>query len=183
MSQASIEVVSVSKRYADVLEPEYMDLCESFAPYFGTLGEYSKPPQCLVHGDFRLDNMLFDVKGAAEPIAILDWQTVVSGRAMTDVAYFLGTGIGNELRRAHENELLDFYLSEMHSHGVALTRDDIWEGYRVGALSGLATAVFSAAFVERTERGDANFLSMVRGACGLALDHDSLGALKEASHQ
>lgn len=168
------------ERYAEVLEPEYMDLCEEFAPYFGTLGEHSKPPQCLVHGDFRLDNMLFDVKGGAEPIAILDWQTVVSGKAMTDVGYFLGTGIGNDLRRAHEDELLDLYLSEMAARGVTLTREDIWDDYRIGALSGLATSVFSAAFVERTERGDANFLSMVRGACGLALDHDSLGALKEA---
>ena len=172
-----------AERYADVLEPEYMELCERFAPHFAALGEHSKPPQCLVHGDFRLDNMLFDVKGGAEPIAILDWQTVVSGRAMTDVAYFLGTGIGNDLRRAHEDELLDLYLEEMAARGVALSRDDIWQGYRIGALSGLATAVFSAAFVERTERGDANFLSMVRGACGLALDHGSLEALQEAINQ
>jgi Ecdysteroid kinase-like family len=172
-----------AKRYADVLEPEYMDLCESFAPYFATLGEYSKPPQCLVHGDFRLDNMLFDIKGGAEPIAILDWQTVTSGKAMSDIGYFMGTGIGNTLRRAHEDGLLELYLSEMNMRGVTLSRQDIWTDYQIGALTGLATAVFSAAFVERTERGDANFLSMVRGACGLALDHDSLGALKEASHQ
>ncbi|UAB77501.1 phosphotransferase [Erythrobacter sp. SCSIO 43205] len=167
------------ERYANVLEPEYMELCERYAPYFAALGEYFKPAQCLVHGDFRLDNMLFDIKGGAEPIAILDWQTVASGRGMSDVAYFLGTGIGNDLRRAHEDELLQLYLDEMNARGVSLTREDIWLDYRIGALSGLSTGVFSAAFVERTQRGDANFLSMVRGACGLALDHGSLDALLE----
>jgi hypothetical protein len=60
---------------------------------------------------------------------------------------------------------------------VALTREAVWDDYRRGALHGVSTAVFSAAFVERTARGDAMFLDMARGACQLALDHDSLGAL------
>ena len=32
-----------------------------------------------------------------------------------------------------------------------------------------------------TERGDANFLSMARGACSLALERDSIQILKEAT--
>jgi len=63
--------------------------------------------------------------------------------------------------------------------GVKLTREDIWRDYVIGALHGVSTAVFSAAFVERTERGDANFLSMARGACALALEHDSMRLLEE----
>ena len=43
---------------------------------------------------------------------------------------------------------------------------------------GISTAVFSSAYVERTERGDANFLSMARGGCALALQHGSLDKLK-----
>jgi len=73
--------------------------------------------------------------------------------------------------------LIDLYCAEMTRLGVPRHRAQIWDEYRIGALSGLSTAVFSAAFVERTERGDANFLSMARGACSLALDHDSIGAL------
>ena len=40
--------------------------------------------------------------------------------AMTDIGYFLGTGIGDTLRRAHEGELIDLYLSEMAARGVTL---------------------------------------------------------------
>lgn len=169
------------ERYADSLEPEYMALCEELAATPAFFERDHDNPQCLVHGDFRLDNMLFGVRGGAEPIAILDWQTVTTGKAMTDVGYFLGCGIGNALRRAHEEELLDLWLSEMAAHGVGLSLGDIERDYRIGALHGVSTAVFSAAFVERTQRGDANFLSMARGACGLALERQSLAALKETA--
>lgn len=167
------------ERYADTLEPEMMRLCEELAEMSGRYFQREEPPQCMVHGDFRLDNMLFDIRGGSEPIAILDWQTVTVGKAMTDVGYFMGTGIGEALWREHEDELLNLWLAEMAARGRALTRDDIWHDYLLGILHGVSTAVFSAAFVERTERGDANFLSMARGGCSLALAHDSLSALKE----
>lgn len=167
------------ERYGDILEPPYMTVCEELAATPGFFDRADEQPQCLVHGDFRLDNMLFDIKGGSEPIAVLDWQTVTGGRAMTDIGYFMGCGIGADLRQVAEDELLDLYLAEMNARGVALERDDIWHDYRIGALHGVSTAVFSAAFVERTDRGDANFLSMARGACSLALEHDSIQALKE----
>ncbi|GAA4037814.1 phosphotransferase family protein [Parerythrobacter jejuensis] len=165
------------ERYADALEPEYMELCEGVAAAGDAL--FSREPEVvsLVHGDFRLDNMLFDIKGGTEPLAILDWQTVTVGHAMTDIGYFMGCGIG-ELRAGNEDHLFDLYVEEMEARGVTLQREDVWRDYRIGALHGITTAVFSAAFVERTERGDANFLSMARGACSLALEHDSLDALK-----
>ncbi|MFN2100756.1 phosphotransferase family protein [Altererythrobacter sp. MF3-039] len=166
------------ERYAGTLEPEFMQLCDELNELSQLIFDHREGDQCIVHGDFRLDNMLFDIKGGSEPIAVLDWQTVTIGNALTDVGYFLGCGIGDELRRAYESELLDLYCYEMTQRGVAMSRKSIWDDYRIGALHGVSTAVFSAAFVERTERGDANFLSMARGACALALEHDSIGALK-----
>lgn len=167
-----------AERYADTLEPEFMALCEALAASDAWLSrEHTRIG--LVHGDFRLDNMLFGIGAGAEPIAVLDWQTVGIGNPLTDIGYFLGCGIGDELRRKHERELLDLYCAEMTRRGVKLTREDIWRDYVIGALHGVSTAVFSAAFVERTERGDANFLSMARGACALALEHDSMRLLEE----
>ncbi len=60
--------------------------------------------------------------------------------------------------------------------GVRLTREAIWSDYRRRAIHGVSTAMVSADFVERTARGDAMFLDMARGACQLALEHDSLGS-------
>jgi hypothetical protein len=165
-------------RYAGVLEPEYMALCEELAEVTAATDRQSEKVS-LVHGDFRLDNLLFDIRGGAEAIAVLDWQTLTIGNGLTDIGYLLGCGIGNDLRRAHEGELLDLYCAEMTARGVPLTREEVWRDYVTGALHGVSTAVFSAAFVVRTERGDANFLSMARGACGLASDHGALDMLKK----
>ena len=162
------------ERYGAVLEPELMAVCQGVADAAETIFGAAPDPVSVVHGDFRLDNMLFDIKGGGEPIAILDWQTVTLGNPLTDIGYFMGCGIGNALRVRHERHLLDLYRHEMSARGVRLTHADIWDDYRRGAIHGITTAVFSAAFVERTERGDANFLSMARGACALALEHDSL---------
>lgn len=166
------------ERYVEALAPDLMQVCEDLADNAPLWFHRDEPPQCLVHGDFRLDNMLFDIRGNAEPIGVLDWQTVTIGKAMTDIAYFMGCGIG-ELGLEHEDELLELYLGEMKGRGVELSRAEIERDYRLGILHGVSTAVFSAAFVERTERGDENFLSMARGACALALKHDSIGMLRE----
>ena len=166
------------ERYSGVLEPEFMTLCEELADLTAAT-ERAPEKVSLVHGDFRLDNLLFDIKGGAEPVAVLDWQTLTIGNGLTDIGYFLGCGIGDALRRKHERHLLELYCTEMTARGVPLTVDKIWRDYVVGGLHGVSTAVFSAAFVVRTERGDANFLSMARGACALCLEHGSLDLLKE----
>lgn len=165
-------------RYAGDLAPELMAVCDGLDASIDLWFDRRLARRSVVHGDFRLDNLLYEIGGGAEPIALVDWQTIGVGCGLTDVGYFLGCGIGSELRRPNEAGLLDLYCAEMTRRGVALARDDIWDDYRIGALHGVSTAVFSAAFVVRTERGDANFLSMARGACELALEHDSLGALK-----
>ena len=41
---------------------------------------------CLVHGDFRLDNMMF-AKDKAEIIALLDWELSTLGHPFADLAY------------------------------------------------------------------------------------------------
>jgi aminoglycoside/choline kinase family phosphotransferase len=167
-------------RYAETLEPEYMRICDDLADASTEWFEREAPTQCLVHGDFRLDNMLFDIKGGRERIAILDWQTVTAGRPMTDVGYLMGCGLGQAVWQEHERDLLDLWRAGMHQRGIVFSHDDIEMDYRLGILHGVSTAVFSAAFVERTARGDANFLSMARGACSLALARESMAALKEA---
>ena len=169
------------ERYADALEPAMMAVCEGLAADIGLwFGRGTRDP-CLIHGDFRLDNMLFAIRGGAEPLAVVDWQTVAIGNGLTDIGYFLGCGVGQDFRRAHEAELIDLYADEMARRGVRIEPAALRDDYRIGALHGVSTAVFSAANVVRTERGDANFLSMARGACSLALDHDSLGLLRRAA--
>jgi len=68
-------------------ETEHMPAMESLIEYLPrTVPEQTRTS--IVHGDFRIDNMIFD---AAEPrvIAVLDWELSTLGDPLADVAYLL----------------------------------------------------------------------------------------------
>ena len=164
------------ERYDGQLEPEFMALVERLPAALARMRLDATTPFTVQHGDFRLDNILFDVQGGSRPMATLDWQTVGVGTGVTDVAYFLSAGLDPQLRRAHEQDLIHLYLDELQRRGVKdYGWDDCWRDYRRYTLHGVLMGVFSALAVERTERGDALFLKMTRGACQQAADHDSFG--------
>ena len=61
-------------------------------------------PFAVLHGDYRLDNLLFDPDGA--DVVAVDWQTLAVGPPARDLAYFLGTSLTVDDRRAAERELV-----------------------------------------------------------------------------
>lgn len=162
------------ERYDGVLEPEYMALVERLPDIMGQFQGAAEGPFTVQHGDFRLDNILFDIQGGSRRMGTLDWQTLAIGPGLTDVTYFLSAGVSPELRRQHERELITLYHDELRRLGVSdYSAADCWADYRRMAVHGVFMGVFSAIAVERTERGDALFLAMTRGACAQALDHDT----------
>ena len=55
--------------------------------------------QGLVHGDYRLDNLMFPERG--DGVVALDWQTLAIGPPGRDLAYFLATSVLVDDRREH----------------------------------------------------------------------------------
>lgn len=167
------------RRYDAVLEPEYMAVCDRYGAAIGQA--FRQPPErfTLTHGDFRLDNMLFDANGGADPLAVLDWQSPAIGIGAVDVGYFLGLALSIEDRRRHERHLLELYLDHLRGYGVRdYGFDDLYRDYRLTLLSGVSTAVFASASTKRTERGDEMFLNMARGGCAQAIDTDALALIE-----
>ncbi len=76
-----------SERYADRIEPRHREVCERLVGAFDAyLAQEAGAAKGLVHGDYRLDNMLFGTADADRPLTVVDWQTVTWGPALTDVA-------------------------------------------------------------------------------------------------
>ena len=48
------------ERYGERIAPEHAEVCRQFASVFDAWAADRRPPLGLVHGDFRLDNLLFD---------------------------------------------------------------------------------------------------------------------------
>jgi hypothetical protein len=170
-------------RYSDRITPAHRDVCErlvaSFDAYLAQEGEPGRP-QGLIHGDYRLDNMLFGEEGADRSLTVVDWQTVTWGPAQTDVAYFLGCALPVQLRRDHYEDLLRAYHTALGS-GSALSLDDVREGVRRGSFFGVVMAIVSPMLVERTERGDQMFMTMLERHCQHVIDTDAVAILPPPS--
>jgi hypothetical protein len=160
------------ERYDGQLEPEFMKLVDRLPDVMPAFHAKDAGPRTVQHGDFRLDNILFDAQGGRKRMATLDWQTVTCGPGLLDVSYFLSAGLPVELRRRHEAELVRRYHDELQRLGVRdYDWETCWRDYRRFAVHGVFMGVFSSIVVERTERGDQLFLAMTRGGCAQALDH------------
>jgi hypothetical protein len=162
-------------RYGDQLEAEQLavgeQLVAGLAAYFGA----GRPRQWTIqHADFRLDNMLFDAHDGQLPFVAMDWQTVLRGEGMSDVAYFLGAGLQTDDRRAHERDLVREYHRALLARGVeGFDWDECWRQYRLFAYAGYLMAFAASMLVERTERGDRMFMTMARRHAAHVLDLSS----------
>ncbi|MGH6910199.1 MAG: phosphotransferase, partial [Phenylobacterium sp.] len=161
-------------RYAERLQPDWIEIGERIAGRFGALAEGNAGPRCLTHNDFRPDNMMFATDAGGHPVTTLDWQSFAYGNGATDVAYFLSGAISPELRRRNEKELLDRYYAGLRLHGVQdYGRDDLARDYGRGGFLLFMTAFFAAMVVKQTARGDDMFMQMMGGASQQILDHDA----------
>ena len=94
---------------------------------------------CLLHGDLRLDNILFR-PGGSEPV-LIDWQGLSIGPAILDVGYFLIQSLATRDRQAHLRELLDLYLHHLGTFGVAApASEELYVGLRSAAIFSLVVA-------------------------------------------
>lgn len=127
-----------------------------------------------VHGDYRLDNLLFGTAAGGAPVAAVDWQTLSIGHPGRDVAYFLGNSLTFEDRRQHEESLVRAYHETLCSHGVSdYSFDQCFDDYRFGHFQGPLVTVLGAMAVIQTDRGDEMFMAMCSRSCQAIRDLDS----------
>lgn len=130
----------------------------------------------LLHGDYRLDNMLFDPDRTQ--ITVVDWQTLGSGLPARDLAYFTGTSLDPVTRAAAERDLVAEYHAGLVALGVAgYDAQTCWRDYRLGMLQAPLIIVFGVAFANATERGDDMMLVMAERSCRAIRELDTLALI------
>ncbi|KRB77430.1 hypothetical protein ASE01_10060 [Nocardioides sp. Root190] len=123
-----------------------------------------------VHGDYRLDNLLFPPDGGPGVVAV-DWQTLSLALPARDLAYVIATSLDPDLRRASEQDLVAAYHRALLGYGVpSYSLEDCWDDYRFAQLQVPLVAVFGQAYGTRTERGDQMFAVMTTRSCAAIRD-------------
>jgi len=134
----------------------------------------------VLHGDYRLDNMLFDPDRTR--ITVVDWQTLGSGLPARDLAYFTGTSLLPETRADVERELVAAYHRRLLSHGVTgYDGETCWHDYRLGMVQVPLITTLGCAFATSTERGDDMMLVMATRGCEAIRDLGTLDLIGAAS--
>lgn len=135
---------------------------------------------CLLHGDFRLDNLLFDPQHTR--ISVVDWQTLAVGLPARDLAYFTGSSLEPDLRAEIERELVSAYHEELVAHGVSdYDLDTCWRDYVLGMPQVALIAALAVTFVASTERGDEVMVTMIRRSCHAIRDLGTLELIRATS--
>ena len=127
----------------------------------------------LLHGDYRLDNMLFYPDSTR--VTVVDWQTLGVGLPARDLAYFAATSLKPELRSAIEQNLVEEYHRALCGYGVTgYDRETCWRDYRLGMPQALLISALGFAFATATDRGDDMVLTMLSRGCQAIRDLGTL---------
>jgi hypothetical protein len=128
----------------------------------------------LIHGDYRLDNLLFGADGS---VLAVDWQTLAVGFPGRDLAYFLSTALQPADRRRHEAALVAAYHERLVEHGIRdYLVEECFVDYRLGLLQGPMITTIGCAYATgvRTDDSDRMFLSMAINCAAAIRDLDPL---------
>jgi Phosphotransferase enzyme family len=131
----------------------------------------------LMHGDYRLDNMLFDPDRTR--ITVVDWQTMGIGLPARDLAYFTATSLASDVRSEIEKDLVARYHRALLRYGVTdYDFDACWRDYRLGVVQAPLITALGFAFASSTERGDEMILTMLSRGCRAIRDLDTIELIK-----
>ncbi len=117
---------------------------------------------CVIHGDFRLDNVVLDAREPTRVIGVLDWEMATLGDPLMDLgnalAYWVEAGddwVMRQLRRQpthlpgmlRREEVVERYLDAM---GLSVPTFDFYEVYGLFRLAVIAQQIYYRFFHGQT---------------------------------
>eukprot|EP00903_Cladosiphon_okamuranus_P003387 g3385.t1 len=161
----------IKDRLADRLTVEQIQIVDDSMPHIDAWLEDKPANRTLIHGDCRVDNILFDLSAADAPKAyIIDWANCRVGDAMSDVAYLLASSVKIDDRAACEQQALALYAEEMAEVDPSYSLAQATEDYRRNITSSMFLTLLAAAFIPQTPHTDLLLETLIRRNCAAHKD-------------
>jgi aminoglycoside phosphotransferase (APT) family kinase protein len=141
----------------------------------------SVSPATLIHGDFRLDNMLFEpgALNSRPSLVLLDWQMTRQDVGPADLAWFFGISLSADRRRAWLTTLLSLYHEELVRQGASgYSIDDCFRDYRLGLIRTFGSAALGHSSNRGHPGGDEKMNRIVLGVASAVADADCLSLVQ-----
>lgn len=131
-----------------------------------------RQPWTLTHGDPHLGNLFFE----GEQPGFIDWQAVMAGPSIRDVAYFLNASVDVPVARAIERDLVQRYAARLTGLGIDSDPDRTWTLYRAAISEFYVAAVVTAGTGERMQPHEITRLGVERAVAAVEA-HDTFAIL------
>jgi len=163
--------------WPDRLPGGAIDVARRLEPGFAELLQMTaQGPTTFIHTDTRLDNIFFARDGSG--IALIDFQLMLRGRGVADIAYLVGTSMNVDDQQEHWERLVRRWHSQIAAAGIDYPLDDCLTHYRQAALYYLSGAMsLIGSFDTGNERGAALTAAYVTRIFNHVIDIDAESAL------
>ena len=108
------------------------DVIENFAELLPAMVASVAEPVTLINGDLRADNLFF---GPDETPTTVDFQLVMRGAGIWDVAYLVGQGLTPQERGDNTHRLVERYVDGLRAAGIDYPLERAWEQFCTAALA------------------------------------------------
>ena len=168
-------VQSALEQFGSDCGPAFRTLAELYIARSGdVIALYGEGEQTLIHGDDHCGNLFVD----GTRTGLYDWAVACRAPGVRDVAYFLCNSLPVDVRREHEQDLLQRYLTELAANGWALDEHAAREQYRVFSIYAWIAAVSTAAMGTQWQPAEVTRPALLSTTAAIE-DLDVLGLLAE----
>ncbi len=165
---------SFAEHFGDRIPADMLDTirvaCERYADLLDYTVTVGTPT--FTHTDCRAENYLFGGPDGDDATTVIDFQLSTRHVGMWDVTNLLAGSMDPDLRRAHEFELISFYVDQVRAAGIDYTVDQAMKEYRICLLQQTTAQVITSDLEGGNERGAALLEQLHLRPVLAAMDND-----------
>ncbi|MCW1381847.1 phosphotransferase [Novosphingobium sp. KCTC 2891] len=148
------------RRFAGRIDPALLDAIDAFVPKMHDAIMAASDGPTLIHGEPRVDNILFEDSAQGPRAWLIDWQFADRGSPMFDLAYFLSGSLSPEDRRACEAGLIERHVATIAAVDPAYGVEQARAEYAASLPVALQFTVGAALAMPETDHNDRLLLAL-----------------------
>ena len=165
------------------VEPEALQAIEWVIEHSQAIDEaIAQRPATLVHGDLRVENVLFANTASQRDVVLIDWGTPTRSMAAMDLAFLIGGSVPMPARRGRLRDLCSHWHQGLIRRGVKdFTLSDAWADVQLAAMRCLSSVLLLHNWQMDPNIGSRAMLlndEWIERSCALVLELNAIEALK-----
>lgn len=176
-----IGAVAIKEFLGSAVDARDYELIDGFEQLYLDWVNLPVGTKTVLHGDPRVDNILFEARPSGIKAWLIDWGMTGVGSPLFDLAYFLTGSVPVDMRRQHDRRWIAEHAAELAKVSPAYDLASAEIMFRAQAVAQLAATVPAARTVERSARGVELLTTLVHRNCAAVRDWDAFGAIRSLS--